>query len=239
MLRTAFAHPAAAIVPAILLAAGLASEGHTDEDAIIRACRNVQNGSLRVVATVRDCRHNEMTLSWNQKGPSGARGPQGPAGLQGVQGAPGPQGVPGAQGIPGAAGASGVTGPAYYTESGTPTTVSTTYSSILHLDLPAGSYVLNASVLVGNLGFTRVPVLCAFSGPTGSSPYSAVQLENEVPQTEGRASSSTLPVGFATTLATAGRIELLCQSNTGPGGATAEASQRQMTAITVAGVIVQ
>ena len=132
-----------------------------------------------------------------------------------------------------------MTGPAYYTESRTATTLGSTYSSILHLDVPAGSYVVNASVLVNNLGFSRVPVLCVVSSPTGSGVISGVQLENEVPQTEGRASGATLPVGFATTLSTAGRIDLVCQSNTGPGGATAEAGQSQMTAVTVAEVIAQ
>jgi hypothetical protein len=231
MLRSVFTHPAAMIVPAVLLATGLASQGHaTTASAVIYACKNLQNGSLRVVASTRDCRHNEAPLSWNQGGQPGAQGPQGPAG---------PQGIPGPQGVPGPAGASGVTGPAYYTANGEPTTLGPTYSSILHLNVPAGSYVVNASVLVNNLGVSRVPVLCALASAAGSSVFSAVQLENEVPQTEGRASAATLPVGFATTLLAAGRIDLMCLSNTGPGGATAEASQRQMTAVTVAGVIVQ
>jgi hypothetical protein len=233
MFRTVFTHPVSTIVPVILLAGGLTSEGHTEAQGVIHACKNRQNGSLRVVAANRDCRRKETPLSWNQPGQQGARGPQGP------QGSPGSQGVPGPQGIAGPAGISGVTGPAYYTESGAPTTVGPDYSSILHLDVSAGSYVVNASVLVNNLGFSRVPVLCVISSPTGSGVISAVQLENEVPQTEGRASGATLPVGFATTLSTAGRLDLLCQSNTGPGGATAEASQRQMTAITVAEIIPQ
>ena len=132
-----------------------------------------------------------------------------------------------------------MTGPAYYTATGVSTNLGPTSSSILHLDVPAGSYLVSASVLVNNLGFSRVPVLCAIVSPSGSSVFSGVQLENEVPQTEGRASAATVPVGFATTVPMAGRIDLVCQSNTGPGGATAEASQRQMTAVTVAGVIVQ
>ena len=132
-----------------------------------------------------------------------------------------------------------MTGPAYYTESRTPTTLGSSYSSILHLDMPAGHYVVNATVLVNNLGFSRVPVLCVISSPTGSGVISGVQLENEVPQTEGRASGATLPVGFATTHPVAGRIDLVCQSNTGPGGATADAEQRHMTAVTVAEIMVQ
>ena len=147
--------------------------------------------------------------------------------------------APGPQASSGPVSPSLLTAPAYYTESRSPTMLGTTYSSILHLDVPAGSYVVNATVLVNNLGFSRVPVLCAISSPSGSGVTSGVQLENEVPQTEGRASGATLAVGFATTLQASGRIDLSCQSNTGPGGATAGADQEQMTAVPVPAVIVQ
>ncbi|TME63565.1 MAG: hypothetical protein E6I54_07205 [Chloroflexi bacterium] len=66
--------------------------------------------------------------------------------------------------------------------------------------MPEGSYVVAATVLANNLGFTRVPVLCAITG---------------------------------------GRIDLQCQSNTGPAGATAQADQMQLTASTVTGIVRQ
>jgi len=216
-----------AAAAAVVMVVGLKSADAGEAGGVINACVNILTGSLRVVAPGRACHRYEVPVSWNQQGP------RGPAGI------PGAQGLPGSPGVPGPAGVSGVTGPAYYTESRTPATVGTSFGSILHLDVPAGSYVVNATVLVNNLGFSRVPVLCVIASPTGSGVIAGVQLENEVPQTEGRASGATLPVGFATTLATAGRLDLVCQSNTGPGGATASADQSSMTAITVADIHVQ
>src|SRR5262245_59229876 len=226
----------------MLFATAATSTASAEADQVIHACRNVHNGALRVVGNRHECRRNEKPISWNQRGPEGPQGGPGvpgPPGVPGTQGIPGVPGAIGPQGIPGPAGISGVTGPAYYTELRTSATLNAGYQSILHLDLPSGSYAINATVLVNNLGFTRVPVLCVISTPTGSGVISGVQLENEVPQTEGRASGATLPVGFATTLREAGRVELLCLSNTGPGGATADASSRAMTAVTVADVFVQ
>src|SRR5437868_468503 len=170
------------------------------------------------------CAQNEVLLSWNTDGGTG--GSPGPAG---------PTGPTGPQGPTGAAG----TGLAYHTESRVPVSIPTSFTSILHLDVPEGSYVVAATVLANNLGFTRVPVLCAITSPSDSGVISGVQLEPEVPQTEGRASGATLPVGLATTLPSGGRIDLQCQSNTGPAGATAQADQMQLTASTVTGIIRQ
>jgi len=167
------------------------------------------------------CAQNEVLLSWNTDGGTG--GPTGPTGPTG------PQGPTGAAG----------TGLAYHTESRVPVSIPTSFTSILHLDVPEGSYVVAATVLANNLGFTRVPVLCAITSPSDSGVISGVQLEPEVPQTEGRASGATLPVGLATTLPSGGRIDLQCQSNTGPAGATAQADQMQLTASTVTGIVRQ
>src|SRR5438105_4678869 len=173
------------------------------------------------------CAQNEVLLSWNTDGGTG--GPPGPEGPTGPTGPTGPQGPTGAAG----------TGLAYHTESRVPVSIPTSFTSILHLDVPEGSYVVAATVLANNLGFTRVPVLCAITSPSDSGVISGVQLEPEVPQTEGRASGATLPVGLATTLPSGGRIDLQCQSNTGPAGATAQADQMQLTASTVTGIVRQ
>ena len=175
----------------------------------IQGCLNIHNGQLRIVEGDTVCRRNEDVISCNKQGPAGA---------------------------PGLAGASGVTGPAFHTESRTPVTVPTSSTSLIALNLPAGSFVVTATILLNNLGPLRVPVLCVLAGPIDSSVIAGVQLEPEVPQTEGRASGATLPVSLATSLSAAGRIELQCVSNTGAAGATAEGSHMQMTAITVANV---
>ena len=127
-------------------------------------------------------------------------------------------------------------GNAFYTESRMSTSLPTSFTSILHLDLPGGSYIVNATVLVNNLGPSHVPVLCVLSSPLDSSVISAVQLE---PETQQGASGATLPLGLATTLTVPGRVDLSCQSNTGPDGATAEADQMQITAVTVGTITVQ
>src|SRR5262245_35167679 len=112
---------------------------------IIQGCLNIHNGRLRVVEGDTVCRRNEELISWNQQGPAGAPGPAG------------------------SAGASGVSGPAFHTESRTPVTVPTSFTSLLGLNLPAGSYAVTATILLNNLGFSRVPVLCVLAGPIDSS----------------------------------------------------------------------
>lgn len=143
---------------------------------------------------------------------------------------PGPQGP---TGIPGGA------GPAYYTRARDAVTLPGQYLSILHLDVPAGSYVVSASVLVNNLGQARVATLCSLSSPVDTSETVGVQLEPELPQTEGRASGATIAVGMAITLSQPGRIDLLCVSNSGVPDATAQAEGRQLTATTVGSVVLQ
>ncbi|MHB1242555.1 MAG: hypothetical protein ACYC1P_04015 [Gaiellaceae bacterium] len=85
----------------------------------IEACRNDQNGNLRIVADAGACRTAESYLSWNAQGatgdarPAGPAGPMGPQGPRGADGAPGPAGAtgePGAKGDPGPAGADGADG---------------------------------------------------------------------------------------------------------------------------------
>lgn len=211
-LRIAHWAGVASILLAGLAGPSIAVADSADPAGVIQGCLNVHTGRLRVVEEDTVCRRNEEPISWNRQGPAGSAGAEGPAG------------------------APGVTGRAFHKESRTPITVGTSFAAVLDLNLPAGSYAVTATILLNNLGSSRVPVLCVLSGPTDSSVISAVQLEPEVPQTEGRASAATLPVSLATSLSTAGRIELQCVSNTGPGGATAAGSHMQMTAITVAAV---
>jgi hypothetical protein len=63
--------------------------GIVGEDGTVEACYQKQNGDLRAVGDVGECRPSERPLEWN------------------VQGLPGPQGEPGAQGERGPAGEPG------------------------------------------------------------------------------------------------------------------------------------
>lgn len=89
------------------------------------------------------------------QGPEGPAGPDGPAGPQGVagpQGSTGPAGPAGPTGAAGPAGADGVdgTGPAWLdTGDATVFTASDTHT-LAGVTLPAGTYVLNASVFVND-----------------------------------------------------------------------------------------
>jgi len=75
---------------------------------VIFACFSKTNNSLFHTTKAKGCKTGFTELSWNAKGPQGARGPQGP---QGAKGATGPQGAKGATGPQGAKGATGPQGP--------------------------------------------------------------------------------------------------------------------------------
>jgi hypothetical protein len=55
-----------------------------DENGVINACYERQDGSLRAVSEIAECDTQvEIPVSWNQVGPEGAPGPPGPAGSGG------------------------------------------------------------------------------------------------------------------------------------------------------------
>jgi hypothetical protein len=83
-----------------------------DATSVINACFK-QNGTIRLVAAVSECDHNDTPISWNVQGPKGdvgPAGPQGPTGPTGPAGADGEEGEDGADGAPGTAGADGKDG---------------------------------------------------------------------------------------------------------------------------------
>src|SRR5918995_921759 len=73
----------------------------------VNACWPNDTGRVRFVASLAECKDNEMAVSWNVQGiqgPPGPVGPQGPTGPQGPQGATGATGPQGPQGDPGLSG---------------------------------------------------------------------------------------------------------------------------------------
>ena len=100
-----------------LLAVGLVVSGGYLVNALtapstttITACSNIKTGAVRVIAPTRACSKSEKRLTWNVKGPAGARGLTGLRGATGATGAAGAAGVPGTDGLPGADGQDGATG---------------------------------------------------------------------------------------------------------------------------------
>jgi hypothetical protein len=110
---------AAAALAVIAAGAALASTNRTSEStgAVIRSCRNVHSGMLRIPAAKAPCRAEEEAIFWNVRGPRGEHGEagppgaQGPSGVAGPAGSPGPAGGTGPAGAPGPMGASGPAGP--------------------------------------------------------------------------------------------------------------------------------
>ena len=61
-------------------------------DNLIYGCKHKQNGKVRIVTTMDQCKTTEIAMSWNQEGPQGEKGDPGAQGDVGPQGPPGPQG---------------------------------------------------------------------------------------------------------------------------------------------------
>lgn len=114
---------------------------------VINGCYTTANsllaakGSLRVIDDGERCRANERALPWNQIGP------------QGDPGEPGPAGPPGADGAAGEQGPRGEPGPsvAYSAGRGGYQFVGDADTVIASVDVPAGSYVLQASATASNI----------------------------------------------------------------------------------------
>ena len=68
----------------------LAEAGIPGPDGVIHACRKIDGGRLRAVASTSRCRASERPLKWGVQGPAGAAGATGAQGPVGPQGPAGP-----------------------------------------------------------------------------------------------------------------------------------------------------
>jgi hypothetical protein len=198
----------------------IAVVGMPGPSSVIQGCAEPVAGGLRVIDGGAACRASERALSWNRPGRDG---PPGAVGSRGAAGSPGPAGL------------SGVPGTAVHALGYDALWLPMPLTSVLHAELPPGSWVVNGTVLVNNLGIERQGVFCALDGGARPLVFSGVQLEPEGPQTEWRFSGTTLPVSLAATLAGPGRVDLLC----GGAGPWVEVYVRQLNAVPVDGVAVQ
>jgi lamin tail-like protein/collagen triple helix repeat protein len=182
------------VVVAALVAAGATGVGtaawrgssETVAD-VIHACRNKQNGLLRVVGDSGRCRNRESALAWNVQGragppgpagqngapgPAGPVGPQGPAGAQGAAGPPGPAGPQGPQGPPGAAGPKGDAGAgitSFDALAGLPCTTTGTTGTLAIAYDTARQAVLTCTAAAGGGGGTAAVRINEFSVGTSTS----------------------------------------------------------------------
>lgn len=157
---------AAIVMGMALLIAAITYGSIPGPNGVITGCYNAVSGNLRLIdSSVTTCKTGETKLTWSQTGP------QGPAGTPGAPGAPGQPGEPGP---PGPAGPSH----AYFT-TGDPrnpvvTLTQSTTTPIAQLTVPAGSYIIDAKVVVtGNGTATGLSAFLSYDPTTSAVSDSA------------------------------------------------------------------
>lgn len=152
-------HVGALLAAAVLLGMGigahavLADEG----DETIDACYVPPSGALRISADGTR-RSNETAISWNRQGPPGPQGPMGPTGPAGPAG---PQGPPRPSG----------TSQAFWVKADAGQFIAGR-TRVLSKVVPAGTWVVTATVDVYNAGFDDIAVgFCELPGVISSGLY--------------------------------------------------------------------
>ena len=144
----------------LALVVGVASAAIPAEDGTITACVD-SKGGVKVIDTEAGatCGGGKTPVTWNQQG---ATGPEGPAGPTGPEGPAGPAGRTGPEGPQGPAGPSD----AYFRNEGDPPMlVGQVDTTVATLDLPAGRYMLFATVgLLDLVGTEPQFTVCNLSG---------------------------------------------------------------------------
>lgn len=137
-----------------LVFAGIAFGAIPGAGGVISACYDEQSGQVRIYddagGSPKSCGKSEAAISWNQQGPKGDKGdtgPQGPAGPAGPAGPTGPAGATGPQGPAGPAGPAGTTEGYSASVGGV---ILAGEVVVISKTLPAGSYLLSASVELRN-----------------------------------------------------------------------------------------
>jgi hypothetical protein len=107
---------------------------------LINGCYDKKTGILRYLQSG-SCTSKENPISWNQVGPQGPPGPQGDKGDPGTQGPAGPQGEKGDSGPQGPRGPSDA-----YVDKTSGFALDQEFRPVAQLTLPAGKYVVSASM---------------------------------------------------------------------------------------------
>jgi len=197
---------------------------------IIHGCYNKHSGQLRVINTAvgARCRRREGALNWSETGPPGPRGGGGPAGKTGKTGATGKTGLTGQTGAQGPSNA--------YTASQTGVlALAAGAKEVLSLSLPAGKYVVTASVDLANedskgSGNTEKATCVLADIPKLTAQVSATAT---VPFIETLGTAETVPLDGTWSLPELERLELSC---TRLSGGNTSASLARIDAIQVAAI---
>jgi hypothetical protein len=173
----------------VLVVGGIAWATIPGSDGTISACYGKRTGLVRIYdpsgsGLLRGCLANEVPISWNQAGPTGATGDPGPKGDQG------PADVDHAY---------------FATCCTTPVTLSTIFAQVARIDnLPAGNYVMSAKVtLTVTDGPATADCLALLPGiaPVDESQQELIR------------TAVSIPLAGVAQLASAGSILLECNTN--------------------------
>jgi hypothetical protein len=232
-----------------------------DSNGVIHACFHTSNGGIRVVNDASECSTSEEELTWFQTsapgsvgapGPQGETGATGPAGPAGPQGAPGEDGVDGSDGVDGVDGAQGPAGPPGPTGPAGPqgpaglsgtsdafvksvngkVTIGTHRTTVAHLDLDPGSYVVSASLKLSQSA-TTTPTRVSCSLWVGTNRDRGL---NRLGPAVG-ASAMTMSLMVAQDLSAPGGTDVRCRyARQGGAPRTVTAKSTQLVALTVGSI---
>jgi hypothetical protein len=182
----------------------------------------VINGSLQK----NDLSKKAVTALKGNRGPAGRAGPAGSAGSAGAQGAKGDKGDTGATGAtgPSDAFAGFRNGPVALPFS------ATTFTSLAHLPLPAGKYVIFGTAnITNNAGSGNTDARCQLAASTGDFDEAEVALQDVNIAGSAHAGSIALNV-VADMSAAPGSVDLTCRNE---GGGVTNARFIKISAIRV------
>jgi len=197
-----------------LSGAGVALAAIPSADGSIKGCyaKNTQllgatKGDLRVVDQAEACRNSENSLTWSQRGPQGQQGLQGEQGEQGEQG---PAGTTATSNVFFAALGEGETQGVLLGHSNDPKTV-------LALDLPAGTYVVESRIglsfgtTLESSSFTR----CKLPGSSASTQLDSADRPGDLQSSATEQIEITAAIDHA-----GGDLVLTCKAFTPVGDTT-------------------
>jgi len=219
--------PGAAVVIAVLAlvvaAAGGAWAATGSGSGKITVCVSKSDGTLY---QAKKCEKKDKKLTWNAKGPQGPAGPAGAAGKNGTDGKNGTNGTNGTNGADGAvAGLSAKGGLVEFT--GTSKTVAS-------LNLPAGSFIVQAKTQVGgsatSAGYMNDACTLADGSASNHAQFSAPFTPAQIFTI--RLAETSLPMEIAVTSNSPSVVTLTCEDVSHEGTAfSTSASDSVITAI--------
>jgi Collagen triple helix repeat (20 copies) len=192
------------------------------------ACVTKSTGVMKVVSASAKCGSGQYKISWNMQGPAGQRGATGPRGAAGPTGATGPAGPRGPAGPTGPTGPAGVvSGYVATPHSGDiiPIPNNVNGKEIISLTVPAGNYMVTATVPLS--ASSAGTVSCTLFDSTGFLNYSYVTISQD---SGGYAYGSTTLTGDSTV---GGTFTVFCSQASPTAFINAGAFDPVLTAIPV------